>query len=72
MVEQTIWLSPRATAFTVVCEACTEEAAGSSERWLASKVEGHLRLEDGRGWARCSRGHEVRVERANHAPIGAF
>ena len=71
MVDQTIWLSPRATAFTVVCDACAEEKTGAEE-WLASRVEGRLRLEDEHGWARCPRGHDVRVERANHAPIGAF
>jgi len=27
MHEQTIWLPPRATAFTEICEACEEEIA---------------------------------------------
>jgi hypothetical protein len=71
MVDQTIWLSPRTTAFTAVCEACAEQQLGQ-ENWLAAKVEGHLRLEDDHCSVSCARGHVLRVERANHLPIGAF
>ena len=42
MYEQTIWLPPRATAFTEICEACEEEspvAAGCSH----AVVSGALR-----------------------------
>jgi hypothetical protein len=71
MVDQTIWLSPRATAFRAVCEACAEQQLGP-ESWLAATVEGHLRLEDDHCSVSCARGHVLRVERANHLPIGAF
>jgi hypothetical protein len=71
MVEQTIWVSPRATAFTAVCEACEEQQLGVVS-WLASTVAGTLRLDADHGSLSCTRGHVLRIERANHAPIGAF
>ena len=40
MMEQTIWVSPRATAFTAVCEACAEQQLGV-ESWLARDGRGH-------------------------------
>ena len=71
-MEQTIWLAPRATSFTEICEACEEErpvAAGSSH----AVVHGVLRLDAAHGWATCARGHEVRVLRMTAAmPAGAF
>jgi hypothetical protein len=69
--EQTIWVSPRATAFTAVCEACAEQQLGV-ESWLAATVAGTLRLEAHHGSVSCTRGHVLRIERANHLPIGAF
>ena len=72
MHEQTIWLPPRATAFTEICEACEEEspvAAGCSH----AGVRGVLRLDVAHGWATCARGHEIRVLRMNAAmPAGAL
>jgi hypothetical protein len=62
MHEQTIWLPPRATAFTELCEACEEQhpaMAGSP----SATVSGSLRLDADGGWASCSRGHVVRVLR---------
>jgi hypothetical protein len=71
MVEQTIWVSPRATGFTAVCEACAEQQLGV-ESWLAATVAGTLRLDADRGSVSCTRGHVLRIERANHLPIGVF
>jgi hypothetical protein len=72
MHEQTIWLPPRATAFTEICEACEEEspvATGCSH----AVVSGALRLDAAHGWATCPRGHEIRVLRMNAAmPAGAL
>lgn len=65
MLDQTIWLAPKAVSYTVVCEACAAEHG-----FLAAQVEGRLELERGHTTLMCSRGHELRVERANHAPIG--
>ena len=67
MLEQTIWLAPRTTAFTAVCEACAADFGP-----LAAPVEGRLPLERDHGSATCLRGHVVRLERANRDPIGVL
>jgi hypothetical protein len=72
MHEQTIWLPPRGTSFTEVCEACEDEHAVGAGCTHAT-VSGTLRLEDDRGWATCLRGHTVRVLRMGRAmPAGAL
>jgi hypothetical protein len=55
--EQKIWISPRAVAFTVVCEQCARlgEAFPS--------VVGRLDLDAFRGTVECRNGHRLRVER---------
>jgi hypothetical protein len=68
MFEQTIWLSARVTAFTAVCEACADDCR-DSEGWLASSVEGRLRLDQDHGSLSCSRGHVLRVERARRPGV---
>ncbi len=65
MVEQTIWLAPKATAFTAVCAECADEHG-----YLAAHVDGRLDLERRHTSATCPRGHSIRVERAQHDPIG--
>jgi hypothetical protein len=55
--EQTVWISPRAIAFTVVCERCARDG----ERFPS--VEGRLELDLLRGVIECRRGHRLRVER---------
>ena len=62
MLEQTIRLSPRITAFTVVCERCAEDAF-APEAWLAATIGGRLGLDARHGTVTCPRGHEIRVER---------
>ncbi len=70
--EQTIWLSPRATGFTEICEAC-EEDDSDLYRDLHAVVRGHLHLDDHAGWATCPRGHTMRVMRLGPAvPAGAL
>jgi hypothetical protein len=72
MLEQTIWLPPRATAFTELCGSCEDEhpeTAGSP----SATVSGTLRLEAEAGWATCPRGHVVRVLRMGlRMPAGAL
>ena len=63
--EQTVVLLARATAFTVVCQACEELDARGEH--LAHTAEGQLRLEDDLGWATCRYGHRIRVIRAGSA-----
>jgi hypothetical protein len=71
MHEQTIWLPPRATAFTEICETC--EGEHSDRGGPPPTVSGRLRVEDGAGWATCPRGHTMRVLRMGGAmPAGAL
>ena len=55
--DQTVWISPLATGFTVVCERCAELGddvplrAGDA---LARRVRGSIE---------CPRGHQIRIER---------
>jgi hypothetical protein len=55
--EQVVWVSPLATAFTIVCERCA--AGGETFR----SVQGSLAIEQARGHMSCPRGHEIRIER---------
>jgi hypothetical protein len=59
--EQTVWISPRAVSFTIVCNACAEIAA--ADGYGAATVHGHLPLDAQRGSVECQRGHRLRVER---------
>jgi hypothetical protein len=70
--EQTIWLSPRAVGFTVICEACEDEFPALSGS-AAATVSGTLPIDHDRGWATCVRGHTMRVLRIGAAmPAGAI
>jgi hypothetical protein len=55
--EQVVWISPRATGFTVVCERCADAGEGFPS------VQANLPLEHARGSMSCRRGHEIRIER---------
>jgi hypothetical protein len=60
--EQTIVVLARATAFTVVCQACAElEPSGE---YVGLTAQGTLRLGQEVGWTTCPRGHRIRVIRA--------
>jgi len=67
MVDQTIWLAPKAISFTAVCAECADEHG-----FLAARVEGRLELARMHTSTTCSRGHAIRIERANHEPIGVL
>ena len=71
-MQQTIWLAPRATAFTEICDECAEQHfAGDGFR--GETVSGSLRLDVARGWVTCPRGHSLRVLRmGNVMPAGAL
>ena len=60
--EQTVVLLARATAFTVVCQACEE--LDSCGEHVGHTAQGLLRLERDLGWTECPRGHRIRVIRA--------
>ncbi|MDQ3067663.1 MAG: hypothetical protein M3R12_11020 [Actinomycetota bacterium] len=65
MIDQTIWLAPRATAYTVLCEECSAEHG-----YLGAQVEGRLELEREHSAVSCARGHAISIQRANREPIG--
>jgi hypothetical protein len=67
MIDQTVWLAPKATAFVVVCEGCAAEHG-----YLGAQVEGRLELERGHSAVSCPRGHAIRIERADRNPIGVL
>ena len=60
--EQTVVLLARATAFTVVCQACEELDAHGEH--VGHTAQGLLRLEDDLGWTTCRYGHRIRLIRA--------
>jgi len=63
--EQTVVLLERATAFTVVCQACSELEQAAEYAGLTA--QGTLRLESDVGWTTCPRGHRIRILRAGSA-----
>jgi hypothetical protein len=65
MYEQTVVLLPRATAFTVVCQACAE--LNQTAEYAGLTTQGLLRLEQDLGWTTCPRGHRIRIIRAGGA-----
>jgi hypothetical protein len=72
MLEQTIWLPPRGTAFTELCLSCEEEHPEMAGSPLAT-ISGTLRLDADGGWATCQRGHVVRILRMGLGmPAGAL
>jgi hypothetical protein len=55
--EQTVWISPLTTGFTIICERCQEDGH------VFPSVQATLSLDRSRGSIECPRGHEIRVER---------
>ena len=55
--EQVVWISPRATGFTVVCDRC----ASLGETFPSGQAT--LSRDHARGTLECPRGPQIRVER---------
>jgi hypothetical protein len=68
MYEQTVVVLARATAFTVLCQACDEDQP--REEYAVPTAQGSLRLGHDLGWTTCPRGHRIRVIRAG-SPVAA-
>ena len=66
MSGQVVRISPRATSFTAVCDACAREAAEPG--WAAVAFSGRLDLDIGSGMFLCRRGHRVHVQREQAPP----
>ncbi len=65
MYEQTVVLLSRATAFTVVCQACEDDHP--HDEYAGLTAQGLLRLGHDLGFTTCPRGHRIRVIRAGSA-----
>jgi hypothetical protein len=59
--EQVVWISSRATSFTVVCAGCVQLVA--SEGYGAATVHGSMPIDKLHGVLECPRGHRLRIER---------
>jgi hypothetical protein len=55
--DQVVWISPRTTGFTIVCERCAHLGEN------LPSVQATLSLEQLRGTITCRRGHTIRIER---------
>jgi hypothetical protein len=68
--EQTVTITARATAFTVVCERCAaadRDGAAAGPGWAGASFAGSLDLDLDQGVFLCRRGHTVRIARARSA-----
>jgi hypothetical protein len=67
-----VWLSPSATSFSCLCEACLESSRGRGASFLdavrLASVRGSLAADTDVGFARCRAGHEVVLRRAERPP----
>jgi hypothetical protein len=67
-----VWISPGASAFSCLCEACLDHARGDGcsfvEAVRIASVRGLLPAETDVGFVRCSAGHEVIVRRIGRPP----
>jgi len=66
-----VWVTPSATAFSCLCEACLELARGEGRSFVdavrSATVRGRLPPETDVGFVHCAAGHEVIVRRM-HTP----
>ena len=60
--EQVVLISPRASFFTAICDACVD--VNTREGYSGSTFAGRLDLDLDHAWFLCRRGHSIRVERA--------
>jgi hypothetical protein len=68
--DQVVTISPRATAFTVVCDRCSttdREDDAPAPGWVGATFGGSLDLDLDGGAFLCRRGHTVRVVRTHRA-----
>ena len=63
---QLVTISPRATSFTAVCQACAR--AMHEPGWTGATFAGRLDVDLESGVFLCRRGHEVIVEREQALP----
>jgi len=68
----TVWVSPSATSFSCLCEACLERArtdgALFADALMRASVRGSLALEVEVATRRCASGHEIVLRRIQRPP----
>jgi hypothetical protein len=72
--ENSVWVSPSATTFSCLCEACLDRARAEGSSFLeairCASVRGDLPTETDVRFVRCAAGHEVVVRRVDRpAPL---
>jgi hypothetical protein len=67
-----VWLSPSATSFSCLCEACLDAARERGESFVdavhAASVRGPLELHTTIAFAHCQAGHELVLRRVERPP----
>jgi hypothetical protein len=67
-----VWLSPSATTFSCLCEACLDAARETGASFLeavrVASVRGEMALDAAVAVAPCSAGHEVVLRRVERPP----
>jgi hypothetical protein len=67
-----VWLSPSATSFSCLCEACLEAARAGGESFVdairLASVRGFVAAESDVAFAQCQAGHEVVLRRVERPP----
>jgi hypothetical protein len=67
-----VWLSPSATSFSCLCEACLEAARAGGESFVdavhAASVRGTLEPGAAVAFAHCRAGHELVLRRVERPP----
>jgi hypothetical protein len=68
----TVWISPSATSFACLCEACLETARTSGATFAdalhAARVRGEVSIDSPRALAHCASGHEIVLVRMERPP----
>jgi hypothetical protein len=67
-----VWLSPSATSYSCLCEACLESARAAGESFVdavhAASVRGSVDRAATVAFARCRAGHELVLRRVERPP----
>jgi hypothetical protein len=70
--ENVVWISPRATTFSCVCEQCLTSARACATSFLEAvrlaNVRGTLELDTDVGFVHCRAGHEIVLRRGAPLP----
>jgi hypothetical protein len=72
MTATTVWISPSATSYACLCEACLEQARLDgvlfADALMVASVRGTIGVEAGAASARCRAGHEIVLRRVERPP----